>query len=190
MALPDLLRALRAQAAERRAQELADAERTAARIRAESRVALERRRADHLARTRRDEEEGAHRALSRARAEAAAAELAARDRLLARVRSALADSIAAAPRHQAYRESLRGDVALGLGRLPPGPVVVRTRPELADVVRGAVEGRADVEVHVSEDAGVGFSARAGSVEADGTLLARLEQAWPRLAVEVLREAAS
>jgi vacuolar-type H+-ATPase subunit E/Vma4 len=190
MALPDLLRVLRAQAAERRGQEIADAERIAGGVRAESRAALDRRRSDHLASARREEEEGAHRELSRARAEAAAADLAARDRLLARVRNALGERIATASQREAYRDSLTAELALGLGRLPPGPVAVRTRPDLADLVRAAVGGLGKVEVHVSEDAGVGFLATAGTVEVDGTLSARLEQVWPRLAIEVLREAAS
>jgi vacuolar-type H+-ATPase subunit E/Vma4 len=192
MALPDLLRALREQAAERREQERSDAERIATRVREESRSALERRRADLLARTRREEEETAHRALSRARTESAVVELAARDRLLQRVRVALEERIAGAVRHEAYRSSLEADLSLGLARLPAGPVVVLTRPDLVEPVREALGAREGVEVRASDGVGVGFSASVEKegVEVDGTLSARLEHAWPRLAVAVLRDAAS
>ena len=190
MALPDLLRALREQAAEKCEQELAAAARVAERIRAESHTALGRRRAEFVARARRDEEEGAHRALSHARAEAAAAELAARDRLLTRVRGALQERIAGAVTDDAFITSLSADLAGGLARLPEGRVVVRTRPELVEAITRAIGHRNDVNVCATADVGVGFLAGVEhlGVEVDGTLGVRLEHAWPRLAVEVLREA--
>ena len=192
MALPDLLRALRAQAAERRDEELAAAARLAARIDEESRLVLERRRGDFVARLRRDEEESAQRTLSRARAEAAAAELSARDRLLTRVRTALEARIVNAGTDAAYRESLAREVSGGLMRLPEGPVLVRARPELMEPIASAIARDDRIVLEAAPDLGVGFTAAvlAEGVELDGTLATRLEHAWPRLAVAVLRDAAT
>ncbi len=191
MALPDLLRALREQAAEKCEQEIGAAARAAEGIRAESRTALERRRAEFLGGARRHEEQGAHRAVSHARAEAAAAELAARDRLLTRVKGALEERIDGAATDEAFVTSLSVDIARGLARLPEGRVVLRTRPELVEAVTVAVGDRRGVDVRATAEVGVGFLAAVedAGVEVDGTLRARLEHAWPRLAVEVLREAA-
>ena len=192
MALPDLLKALRAQAAERRDEELTAAARLAERIRDESRLALERRRGDFVARLCGDEEETAQRASARARAEAAAAELAARDRLLTRVRAALEARMEKAGTDTAYLGSLARELSEGLVRLPEGRVLVRAHPELLEGIASALGGEDRFAVEASPGLGVGFTATVPSegVELDGTLLTRLEHAWPRLAVGVLRDAAT
>ncbi len=192
MALPDLLRALRAQAAERRDEELSAAVRLAECVRSESRSALERRRGDFVARLRQEEEEIAHREVSRSRAEAAAAQLAARDRLLNRVRAALDVRIGKAGTDAAYLGSLARELSEGLRRLPEGRVLVRARPELLDAIASALAGNDRVDLEASPDLGAGFTASVPTegVELDGTLVTRLEHAWPLLAVGVLRDAAT
>ena len=69
-------------------------------------------------------------------------------------------------------------------------MVVRTRPELVEAVTGALGAGGEVDVRASEELGLGFTARVENqgVEVDGTLECRLQHAWPRLAVAVLREA--
>jgi vacuolar-type H+-ATPase subunit E/Vma4 len=188
MALPDLLEALRTQAAEQRAEELGRADAEAARIGAESRAALERRRLEHVERTRREEEEAARRTVSHAEKEARASVLAARRRLLARVAEALEARAEATVGDPDYLLALPDEVLRGLERLPPGALVVRTPAALVDIVRDAVRGREDVAVEAA-DVGTGFvaSVPAAGVEVDGTLRTRLVHGWPPLAVSVLAE---
>jgi vacuolar-type H+-ATPase subunit E/Vma4 len=188
MALPDLLEALRTQAAQQRAEELGRADAEAARIGAESRASLERRRLEHVERTRREEEEAARRTVSHAEKEARASVLAARSRLLARVAEVLEARAEAAVEDPDYLLALPDEVRRGLERLPAGALVVRTPAALVDVVRDAVRGREDVAVEAA-DVGAGFvaSVPAAGVEVDGTLRTRLVHGWPPLAVSVLAE---
>lgn len=188
MALPDLLEALREQAAERRAEELAAADAEAARIRAESRAALERRRLEYVDRMRRDEEEAARRAVSRAETEARASVLAARGRLLRRVADVVEARADAAVGDPDYLVALPDEVRRGLERLPSGALVVRTPAALVGIVRDAVGEREHVVVEAAE-VGTGFvaAAQSGGVEVDGTLRTRLEHTWRRLAVSVLAD---
>lgn len=191
MALPDLLEALRNQAAERRAEELAAADAEVARVRAESRAALQRRRLEHVDRTRRYEEDASRRAVSRAETEARASVLASRGRLLRRVADALEARADAAVGDPDYLVVLPDEVRRGLERLPSGPLVVRTPGALVGIVRDAVREREHVVVEAAE-VGTGFvaSAKSGAVEVDGTLRARLEHAWRWLAVSVLADVES
>ena len=190
MALPDLLEALRQQAAEQRADVLGRAEAEARRIDAESRAALERRRTEYVERVRREEEEAARRARARAEGEAARSVLTARDRLLGRVAAALAERVERAVGDPDYLVLLPDHLRDGLERLPAGPVVVRVRPELVGIVRDAVRGRSDVVVEPAPELGAGFSAWAAEsgAEVDGTLEAMLALSWSHVAVSVLREA--
>lgn len=187
MALPQLLEALKEQAAARRAAELSRAEAMAEDIRIRSGAALERRRAELLSAARSEADQAARRLASEARTEAAERVLTARARLLGRVRSALDRRIRQATGDADYLESLAHDVLAAIDRLPTTPVVIRTRPGLAPHVSRAVRGREGVNVEPTEDVGVGFRASCGEagVEMDGTLEARVEYAWPRLAVAVL-----
>lgn len=192
MALPELLEALRQQAAEARGDELARADVEAERVRAASRAFLERRRGEYIERTRRAEEEAARRAVSRAQAEAAKSVLTARDRLLRRVADALAARVDRAVGDPEYLVALPDEVHAGLERLPPGRVVVRARAELAGLVAEAVRGRGDVEVEVAPSMAAGYTATSPEVgvEIDGTLETRLAHWWPRVAVAVLAEVGS
>jgi vacuolar-type H+-ATPase subunit E/Vma4 len=191
MALPELLDALRRQAAQRRAEELARAGTEAERVRAESRASLDRRRLAFVERIRREEEEVARRAVSRAQKGAAESVLAARDRLLARVAEAVAARAGAAVSDPEYLARLPAELRSGLERLPPGDVVVRVPPELSGRVRDELAGLRDLQVVPDADMGTGFTAcvAAAGVEVDGTLATRLSHAWADLAVQVLREVA-
>lgn len=192
MGLQDLLNALRQQAATRRSEELARARAEAGRIRTEAEAALERRRRDFVAQAREDEEAVARRVVAHARAEAAEGVLAARDRFLHRVRTALEERISGLEDDPDYRRTMADDLRDAVDRLPDGPVVVRTRPSLAPLVREVVAGEARMAVETSEDMGHGFVAVASGkgVEIDATLEARLDHVWQRLAVAALAEVGS
>jgi vacuolar-type H+-ATPase subunit E/Vma4 len=108
------------------------------------------------------------------------------------VRAALEARIGKAATDATYLGALAREVSEGLARLPDGPVVVRARPELLKPIE-RVLGRDDrVALEASPGLGVGFTATvaAEGVELDGTLVTRLEHAWPRLAVAVLRDAST
>lgn len=191
MALADLLKSLRAQAAERRAAELAAAGAEVARIGAESSSALERRRREFVSAARRQEEEIAQRARARAEVEGAEGALMARDRLLGRVRSALERRIAGAGSDPAYLDILPHELRAGLERLPRGPIVVRAAPGTVEHLDEVLGERDGVRVEATPGMGAGFTATAPDegVALDATLELQLEQAWPRLAVAVLSELA-
>jgi vacuolar-type H+-ATPase subunit E/Vma4 len=192
MALQDLLGALRAQAAARRSEELARARAEADRIRASAQATRERRRRDFVAQTRQDEEAVARRVIARARAESTEGVLAARDRLLQRVRAALEERIAGIDGDPHYRRTVVEELRHALERLPKGAVVVRTRATLAPSLRDAVADEARVTVETPPDVGHGFVAGVPieGVEIDATLEAKLAHVWPRLAVATLAEVAS
>jgi vacuolar-type H+-ATPase subunit E/Vma4 len=189
VAFSELLQALRAEAASRRAEEVAAAEREIERIRAESSAALARRKQQHVERATREATEKGRRSLAEARTQATASVLHARDRLLGRVRCALQERARAATADPAYRASLTTLLVEALERLPVGPVVVRTRAEFADAVADGARGRSGVVVEAVADMGTGFVALApeSGVEIDATLEAVLEHRWPQLAVTVLAE---
>jgi len=191
MALTDLLAALETQASERRDAELAAARAEAERIVGDARRVAERERAETLARAHREQAVLAEQAVSSAGREASEAALTARARLLERVYAALEARIARAGDDAGYRASLPREVGESLRRLPPGPVVVRSSAELVDLARAAASRRGDIEVQVAPGLGPGFvvAAPAEGIEIDGTLAARLEHEWPRLAIGVLARVA-
>jgi vacuolar-type H+-ATPase subunit E/Vma4 len=189
VAFSELLQALRAEAASRRAEEVALAEREIERIRAESSAALAKRKQQQVERATREATEKGRRAVAEARTQAAASVLQARDRLLGRVRCALQERARAATADPAYRASLSSLLAEALERLPEGPVVVRARAGLAEALADAARSREGVVVETVADMGTGFVAVApeSGVEIDATLEAVLEHRWPQLAVAVLAE---
>lgn len=191
MALQDLLSALRAQAAERRAEVLARARAEAEQVRRDAGVARERRRKEYVARVREEEEAVAHRAVARARKEAVEGVLAARHHLLARVRAELEARLVRAADDAEYRGVFSDEVRLTLERLPDGPVRIAVPEALAGLVREVVGGQSRVTVETSDQVATGFIALADGdrTELDGTLQARLDHLWPVLAVRTLAEVA-
>ena len=191
MALAELLRALREEAAERRSAVLSSAESEAESIRSSARGELARRQETFLMGVQNEEEEVARRTISRARAEGARAVLDARDHLLRRVRDKVEQRIGSPDLARTHAAMLEAEIRTALERLPPGPVTVSVAPALAAVTRRAVEHEARVTVEVADELGPGFVARhdAEGVEVDGLLQSRLVYAWPRLAIAVLEEVA-
>jgi vacuolar-type H+-ATPase subunit E/Vma4 len=196
MALAELLAALRREADARRERILAEADARVERIRASSAAVRERRRSETLAGVTSGEAAAARRAIAQAEAAARRSVLTARDELLGKVRASVGAQIEAAAADPTYLASLPTELARALARLPDGPVTVRARPELVPALSEALRtpevGRGrSVRVARAPSMGVGFTAHSsdGEVEVDATLASRLDQAWPRLAVDVIAEGA-
>jgi vacuolar-type H+-ATPase subunit E/Vma4 len=189
VALPELLEALRTQAAERRAEELARADAEVERIRADSQATLAKRKGERMDRVVHDANESARRSLSEARAQSARSILEARDRLLRRVRTALDTRTRARPSHLDRHAVWANELASALERLPEGRVIVRARPELVDALTEAVGDGRGVVVEMDAGMGAGFVAVApeAGMEIDATLDAMLRHRWPHIAVAVLAE---
>ena len=188
MALQQLLDALREQARERRDVEQAQADAQVEEIRARSRRALQRRRAELIRQAREEESAAAHRAIATAQSEATRTVLTSRAHLLQRVRHALEKRVASAQDDPSFRASLQHVLRKSLDRLSDGPVTVRARPGLESSLIEAVGGRSSVRVEPVPGMGTGFVAVSveGGIEIDATLETELEHAWPRLAVGVMR----
>jgi vacuolar-type H+-ATPase subunit E/Vma4 len=190
MALAELLRALREEAAGRRSEILATAEAEAQRIRGEARSEGARRHDAFVAEARHEEDELARRTLSRARAEASRTMFDARDRLLGLVLEEVERRASCADREPVYLDALPGEVASALDRLGDGPVTILVPASLATLVEQACASHEGVSVQVLDGLAPGFIARrtGEGMEMDGMLGSRLERAWPRLSVALLREA--
>jgi vacuolar-type H+-ATPase subunit E/Vma4 len=189
MALADLITSLKAEAAAQRDAVMAEARERARRIRADAEAEVGRSRAESLARTEREERDSARRAVSAAVMEASTRVLDSRARLLERIRRSVDVRIQRAPTDPAYLDTLSGELAAALLRMPTGAVEVTVCAELATAVEAAAEGHAAVRVVPAPDGPVGYAVRSadGAVEVDATLPARLELQWPRIAVRLLRE---
>jgi vacuolar-type H+-ATPase subunit E/Vma4 len=187
MALDHLLSAL-----EREAAAQADAVVTAARAEA---AAVTRDADERLTRLRNDllgSREGELRgkaaaALGEARRASRAAVLEARQRLLERIIAAARGALPAALASPAYRATLPQHVAQGLRAVGDGPAVIQCPEPLVPAVQEAVAGRHDVAVRADAASapGVIVSTTDGVIEADNTLVGRLERLGPLLALELL-----
>jgi vacuolar-type H+-ATPase subunit E/Vma4 len=136
-------------------------------------------------------EAAAHRTLARTKAEALQSVLGARRRFLERVRAVVETRIAEAAEDQEYLATLVDELRESVDRLPPGDAVVRAAPGLVSALtRASAEVPEVAAIEEVPEIGMGFVVRAdnGRVEVDATLEARLEHAWPRLAMAVLAEA--
>ena len=150
-----------------------------------------RRLAEGVAERERTLAADAGRRLSEVRREARLAVLAARERVLGRVYAAAVAAFERVVRDPAYHARLGVELAQALALVPP-PAVVRCRPGLEKVLAAAAThlGHGADALAITADAsrGPGFvlTAADGSVTVDATLTARLQRAWPALAIEVLQ----
>lgn len=132
--------------------------------------------------------------LAEARHQASEAVLAARARLLGRVRAAVELELERVAREPTYHTRLADELDGALALVPP-PAVVRCPPALEPAMSAAVRalGGAPEALVIRPDpsCGAGFvlAAADGSVRVDATLSARLERAWPELSIELLRRLA-
>jgi vacuolar-type H+-ATPase subunit E/Vma4 len=113
--------------------------------------------------------------------------LEARQRLLERIIAAARGALPAALASPAYRATLPQHVAQGLRAVGDGPAVIQCPEPLVPAVQEAVAGRHDVAVRADAASapGVIVSTTDGVIEADNTLVGRLERLGPLLALELL-----
>lgn len=128
--------------------------------------------------------------LAEARHQASLGVLAARARLLARVRAAAERELERVAREAAYLARLADELTGALTLVPP-PAVVCCPPALEPAMSAAVralDGAPEaLAIRPDPTCGAGFvlAAADGSVRVDATLTARLERAWPELSIELL-----
>jgi hypothetical protein len=105
------------------------------------------------------------------------------------VRAALEQRIRSTVADPDYRAEVADELGGALERIPPGKVIVRTTPELAEALTRAVRGTEELVLEVVPDFGTGFLAASPDtgVEIDGTLETKLLHRWPQIAVTVLAE---
>jgi vacuolar-type H+-ATPase subunit E/Vma4 len=190
MALRELVLALERDALAGIAAARDEASAEAERLRAESRVALARRRAVDLATREAELKAAAAGAIDAARREAAQRSLAARakalDAILARARALLAATVPDA----GMKAGIQRDLEAALAYLGGAEAVVRCPARWAPAVEAALAGRPGVRLEQSEQFTAGLVAWTadGRAEIDATLDTRLTRLWPTLAVELMRDA--
>ncbi len=187
MPLADLLSALTREAERDAARLRAEGEARVTAIAAAAAAQVGRARAEQLGAREAQWRAEAERVLATARHAARAQTLAARGRLLERVLAAVRACLPALVNDPAYRAVLGRDVQAALAYMGDEAVVLRCTPALADAVRALVAG--NTRVRVEPDAAVGTGVRAvsadGVVEVDGTLEGRLDRLGPRVAFAAL-----
>jgi vacuolar-type H+-ATPase subunit E/Vma4 len=186
--ISELLHALDADGERERADLLAAARREADQIAAAASAARERRLRDALEAHRAARQMHADLAVAEAELQQRGAMLAARARMLDRVRAAAAVLAAG------YLDGADGDglLVLVVGEavryLGDAPAVLRCRPALAERVRAAAAALPGIRVETDAAAGGGVRAESadGAVVIDCTLPGLLAAVWPALRIEVVR----
>jgi vacuolar-type H+-ATPase subunit E/Vma4 len=142
----------------------------------------------HLEQERARRRATADQALTRARHEARARELAAQHALIARILSRARTWLPAAAASREYLDVLPSQLAEALSFLEGVPARVRCPSALVAPLRVALD-RQDVAVAADESVAPGFIVEAidGSVAVDQTLTARLARIERRLVIELWRE---
>lgn len=188
MALDQLLAALEREAHAVADRALDDARRAAARVEADTERDIAARRESAAGAVIAEQRAALERDLAEAGRRVRGAVLVARERLLARVYSAMRTELPAAAAGAAYRASLPGRIAAARGYLDPDePVVLECPPDLAGLLVPLVASDRTVSVRTVEGAGVGFRLATldGVVEVDDSLAARLESSRHLLARSAL-----
>jgi vacuolar-type H+-ATPase subunit E/Vma4 len=187
MALAELLQALENEA-ELRIEEVRRRGRSEAeRIRVEAAAERETRRAAALDAREADLRAAAAREIERARRTAVRRRLSSRAEALERIRGRIQSRLEARADDPALLPMLRAELARALEYAGDEPIVVEGSPGLLDGLRRAFPEGREVELRASQGLG-GLVLRAadGSWSVDATFAARLDRAWPRLAIELTR----
>jgi vacuolar-type H+-ATPase subunit E/Vma4 len=187
VALNELLRTLEAEAAVHIEEVRSRARDEAERLRRECEAELSRRRAETLAVREAELRAAAAREVATARREAARRVLEARAAILARIRSRVGDRLAARAADPKLLPLLQRDLRRGLGYVGEN-ALVQADSGLLDGLRNSLDGRQDVtfEPAIPLRAGLVLHSADGSVTVDATLESRLDQAWPRFAIDLIR----
>ena len=189
MPLDQLIAALGEDADQQAQSELEQARAEAARITAETRDEIVRRRAETLGRLETDLREETERELVETRRRSRGLVLGARQQLLDRVFMAAETRLPDLLDEPAYLSALPGELAVALSYIGEDPAIIHCSPPLAETIGALVAGREGITVQPDDAVGSGFTAVSGDgyVTVDVTLNARLERLRPQLSLEVLRE---
>jgi vacuolar-type H+-ATPase subunit E/Vma4 len=187
MALSDLLRTLEREAAARMEEVRRRAREEVDRVRAEADAERERRRVAILGAKEAELRGAAARELEAARRAALTRRLEARGTVLARIRARVTARLDARADDVALLPLVRSDLLRALEYAGNGDVVVTASRGMVPAVRRALEGRAGVRVEATSGAGgVTVQAIDGAWAVDATFRSRLDRAWPRLAIDLVR----
>jgi vacuolar-type H+-ATPase subunit E/Vma4 len=187
MPLGDLLRTLEREATARTEEIRRRARQEADRVRAEAEAEREHRRLAVLSAKEAELRQNVARELDAARRAGLTRRLEARGTALARIRARVAARLDARADDIVLLPLLRSDLLRALQYAGNGDVVVMTSPGMAPAVRRSLEGRAGVRVEATSRGG-GLTVRAvdDAWAVDATFRSRLDRAWPRLAIGLVR----
>lgn len=190
MPLDQLLAALERDAREQADRVLADARAEVERISADVEREVGHRRDATIGAREREQRAELEQSLSKSRRAARREVLESRDRLLARIFTAVRAALPATIKSAAYRTALprRLEVALICFDTTEG-VVVHCPPSLAEAMRTAATAHPGIRVCADPEVGSGFRVAAadGSLEVDDTLESRMVARRVGLAREALRQ---
>ena len=188
MALNDLLRALEEDGAARVEEVRARARAEAGRVRAGAEAEREGRRTAALGVRETELRAAAAREIEVTKRVAAARYLEARGGALTRIHARIRERLAARASDPAVLPLLRSDLARALEYAGDGPVVVEAAPAMVDELRVALNGRREARFEGTRaEGGLVLRAPDGSWLMDATFGTRLDRAWPRLAIELVRQ---
>ena len=187
MALSDLLRTLEQEAAARTEEVRSRARRDAERVRAEADAEREDRRSSALDAAEAELRMGAAREVEGARRAAVARRLEARGTALARIRARVEHRLDARADDIGLLPLVRRDLRRALEYAGEGDAVLTASPGLAGPLLQEVRGVQGLRVEAASRGG-GLSLRAadGAWAVDATFRSRLDRAWPRLAIGLVR----
>ena len=187
MALSDLLRTLEQEAAARTEEVRSRARRDAERVRAEADAEREDRRSSALNAAEAELRMGAACEVEGARRAAAARRLEARGTALARIRARVERRLDARADDIGLLPLVRRDLRRALEYAGEGDAVLTASPGLAGPLLQEVRGVQGLRVEAASHGG-GLSLRAvdGAWAVDATFRSRLDRAWPRLAIGLVR----
>jgi len=188
MALSDLLRTLEQEAAACTEEVRSRARREAERVRAEADAQREDRRSSALNAAEAELRTGTAREVEGSRRAAAARRLEARGTALARIRARVERRLDARADDIGLLPLVRRDLRRALEYAGEGDAVVTASPGLAGPLLQEVRGVQGLRVEAASHGGGGVSVRAadGAWAVDATFRSRLERAWPRLAIGLVR----
>ncbi|HEX6106359.1 MAG TPA: V-type ATP synthase subunit E [Gemmatimonadales bacterium] len=186
MALTELLQTLEDEARQRVNDLLAQARAEADRLRRESAAEGDRLRGVALHARETELRADAARRLEAARREATRQVLEARAAALGAIRARAEERLAAGAGDPAWLPRLRRDLAEGLRYLDAVPVVVEADAALLGELRAAGGGRELRFEAATGHHGLVLRSADGALTVDASLEARLERAWPALAMDLVR----
>lgn len=189
MALKELLGALEQDAEARITAVRAAAKATADQLRADAGARLERRRTVDLAVREAESRAAAAEVIESVRREATRRGLLARAEALDRILTRARDLLATLEPDATLLAGIRREIDAAFEYVGSSAGVVRCSPAWVSTLKKALAGRSGVRLEANNAIGAGMVVLAadGRVEIHATLHHRLDQLWPELAIELVRQ---